>query len=86
MGGSVDAVSALVQSHWPALAAFVRRGGTLFLSGAEPRHNAALEELSQHLIFDPVSVADDLNYAKTLQAQRNLPPAIKEGLKAFYPV
>jgi len=35
--------------------------------------------------LDPVSVIDDASYAKFLQAQRNLSPEIKEGLKAFYP-
>ena len=51
--------------------------GTLAIGSSKP-----LEPLP----LNPVSVADDLNYAKTLQAQRNLLPAIKEGLKAFYPV
>jgi hypothetical protein len=37
------------------------------------------------LPLDPVSVADDVNYATILQAQRNLSPAIKAGLKALYP-
>jgi len=37
------------------------------------------------LPLDPVSVIDDASYAKFLQAQRNLSPEIKEGLKAFYP-
>jgi hypothetical protein len=36
--------------------------------------------------LDPVSVVDDTSYAKTLQAQPNLGAAIKEGLKAFYPI
>jgi amidohydrolase family protein len=36
--------------------------------------------------LDPVSIADDPGYAKTLQAQRNLGAAIKEGLAAFYPI
>jgi hypothetical protein len=35
--------------------------------------------------LDPVSVADDSGYANNLQAQRNLPAAIKEALKTFYP-
>ena len=38
------------------------------------------------LPLDPVSVADDVNYAKMLQTQRNLRLEIKEGLKAFYPI
>src|SRR6266436_1556261 len=38
------------------------------------------------LPLDPVSVADDVNYATILQAQRNLSPAIKAGLKALYPI
>jgi cytosine/adenosine deaminase-related metal-dependent hydrolase len=36
------------------------------------------------LPLDPVSVADDANYAQALLAQRNLSPEIKAGLKAFY--
>ena len=36
--------------------------------------------------LDPVSIADDPSYAQTLQAQRNLGAAIKEGLTAFYPI
>jgi len=36
------------------------------------------------LPLDPASVADDVNYATILHAQRNLSPAIKAGLKAFY--
>jgi hypothetical protein len=36
------------------------------------------------LPLDPVSVVDDANYAKTLQAQRNLSPEMKDGLKTFY--
>ncbi len=36
--------------------------------------------------LDPVSVADDPGYAEALQAQKNLDPAIKEALKAFYPI
>jgi 5-methylthioadenosine/S-adenosylhomocysteine deaminase len=48
--------------------------------------SAALAQPLEPLALDPVSVADDANYAKTLQAQRNLRPAIKEGLKAFYPI
>jgi 5-methylthioadenosine/S-adenosylhomocysteine deaminase len=36
--------------------------------------------------LDPVSVSDDPGYANNLQAQRNLPAAIKEGLKTFYPI
>ena len=36
--------------------------------------------------LDPVSVADDPGYASALQAQKNLAPAIKEALRAFYPV
>src|SRR5262249_37389944 len=36
--------------------------------------------------LDPVSVADDPGYAAALQAQKNLDPAMKEALKAFYPV
>jgi len=36
--------------------------------------------------LDPVCVADDPDYAKNLQAEQNLPAAIKEGLKTFYPV
>ena len=36
--------------------------------------------------LDPVGVSDDPGYANNLQAQRNLPIAIKEGLKTFYPV
>jgi hypothetical protein len=35
--------------------------------------------------LDPVSVSDDPGYAGNLQAQRNLPAAIKEALKTFYP-
>jgi 5-methylthioadenosine/S-adenosylhomocysteine deaminase len=37
------------------------------------------------LPLDPVCVADDSNYAKALQAQRNFSPEIKDSLKAFYP-
>jgi 5-methylthioadenosine/S-adenosylhomocysteine deaminase len=36
--------------------------------------------------LDPVSVADDPGYPKNLQDQRNLPAAIKEALRAFYPI
>jgi 5-methylthioadenosine/S-adenosylhomocysteine deaminase len=36
------------------------------------------------LPLDPVSVADDANYAAGLLGQRNLSAAIKQGLKAFY--
>jgi hypothetical protein len=36
------------------------------------------------LPLDPVSVVDDANYAKSLQAQRNLSPEMKNGLKTFY--
>ena len=36
--------------------------------------------------LDPVSVADDPGYASALQAQKNLAPAVKEALRAFYPV
>jgi cytosine/adenosine deaminase-related metal-dependent hydrolase len=35
--------------------------------------------------LDSVSVSDDPGYANNLQAQRNLPAAIKEALKTFYP-
>ncbi len=35
--------------------------------------------------LDLVSVSDDPGYANNLQAQRNLPAAIKEALKTFYP-
>jgi hypothetical protein len=35
--------------------------------------------------LDPVSVSDDSGYASNLRAQRNLPAAIKEALKTFYP-
>jgi 5-methylthioadenosine/S-adenosylhomocysteine deaminase len=38
------------------------------------------------LPLDPVSVTDDTNYAKMLQAQRNLSPEMKEGLRAFHPI
>ena len=38
------------------------------------------------LPLDPVSVADDDNYATLLQTQPNLGSAIKQGLKAFYPI
>lgn len=50
------------------------------------RSAAAPAQPLEPLPLDPVSVADDANYAKTLQTQGNLRPAIKEGLKAFYPV
>ena len=46
---------------------------------------AASAKPLEPLPLDPVSVADDVNYATVLQAQRNLSPAIKAGLKAFYP-
>jgi cytosine/adenosine deaminase-related metal-dependent hydrolase len=36
--------------------------------------------------LDPVSVADDSGYARNLQAQKNLDPAIKEAFEAFYPI
>ena len=36
------------------------------------------------LLLDPPSVADDPNYGAILQAQANIPPAIKAGLKSFY--
>ena len=48
--------------------------------------SAALAQPLEPLALDPVSVADDANYGKILQAQRNLRLAIKEGLKSFYPV
>jgi len=48
------------------------------------RSAAAPAQPLEPLPLDPVSVADDANYAKTLQTQGNLRPAIKEGLKAFY--
>jgi 5-methylthioadenosine/S-adenosylhomocysteine deaminase len=35
--------------------------------------------------LDLVSVSDDPGYANNLQAQRNLPAAIKEALRTFYP-
>jgi hypothetical protein len=35
--------------------------------------------------LDPVSASDDPGYASNLQAQRDLPAAIKEALKTFYP-
>ena len=36
------------------------------------------------LQLDPPSVADDPNYGAMLQAQANIPPAIKAGLKSYY--
>jgi 5-methylthioadenosine/S-adenosylhomocysteine deaminase len=50
------------------------------------RFAAAPAQPLEPLPLDPVCVADDTNYAKILQTQRNLRPAIKEGLKAFYPI
>jgi hypothetical protein len=37
------------------------------------------------LSIDPPSVADDPHYGATLQAQMNIPAAIKAALKSFYP-
>jgi hypothetical protein len=36
--------------------------------------------------LDPVSVTNHPGYANALQAQKNLDPAMKEALKAFYPI
>jgi 5-methylthioadenosine/S-adenosylhomocysteine deaminase len=36
------------------------------------------------LPLDPATVTDDPNYGAILQAQPNIPPAIKAGLKAYY--
>ena len=35
--------------------------------------------------LDRVSVPDDPNYAAKIRGQMNIPPAIKDGLKTFYP-
>jgi hypothetical protein len=45
-----------------------------------------LSRTIEPVALDPVSVSDDPGYANNLQAQRNLPAAIKEGLKTFYPI
>ena len=45
---------------------------------------ATLSKPLEPLPLDPASVADDPAYAKRLRAQRNLSPAIKDGLTAFY--
>jgi hypothetical protein len=36
------------------------------------------------LPLDPATVTDDPNYGAILQAQTNIPPAIKAGLKLYY--
>jgi hypothetical protein len=48
------------------------------------RTEAASPKPLEPLPLDPVSVADDANYAEILQAQRNLSPDIKDALRAFY--
>jgi hypothetical protein len=36
------------------------------------------------LPLDPPTVTDDPNYGATLQAQPNLPPAVKAALRLYY--
>jgi 5-methylthioadenosine/S-adenosylhomocysteine deaminase len=60
------------------------------LAGAPTGPDAVLDRTLADIVLepvalDPVSVSDDPGYASNLQAQRNLPGAIKEALKTFYP-
>ena len=60
------------------------------LAGAPTGPDAVLDRTLADIVLepvplDPVSVSDDSGYASNLQAQRNLPAAIKEALKTFYP-
>ena len=54
-------------------------------TGPDAMWSAATKPLPlKALPLDPPSVADDSNYGAVLQAQANIPAAIKAGLESYY--
>jgi 5-methylthioadenosine/S-adenosylhomocysteine deaminase len=51
---------------------------------ATPAAAAPLSEALRPMTLDPLTVADDPDYLRTVAAERNLPPDFKAGLAALY--